>query len=596
MVDDQHPSTGTDPNPTVYLYSALFFAATALVASASSVLLAIAGVFSIWRLTTARTLKRGNVNGFGLIVAASVAFYAAGAIAVFLHPTDEKSIHQLLQRLPILLLPVLVWHFSQVGFPARMLRWSGYGAIAGFVFLSVYWLLSHQYIQDRMSTFGGNANVFGHVASVLFLFLLAGGFLFTNRAWKVAGGVSAIVCVAFALASGSRASMLAVMSVSLIFCLLFLPVRTKFWRLVVTFGIIAAIAAVAATTISGTRFIQSASNVQQTGFDFSSFDPRRSAMWSCGVKIGLTSPFIGVGHGTALEKKAECTSAEGGERLQFTHFHNLPIDQFAKGGVIALATSVFLLVLPIILLLRWWHNGTLRRDTKLDRLFAACILGLFAIQFLASMFNIGFGHDAIDAIFVYTNAMIFGAVSAVSSRRAAEVGAPENTSDMKGADTMFNRGMVLGFVLALVLYTILTAAVWHFYGFNRLLVATGSYTVAPADTQKALSAVQELSDFVERFETELIRENSTIELPGGERFHSVSQFWSNEFQELSQTTRHAQRILVRYNGQAYKILLSGPTCPIAVASGLFRSDPRRPAPYSTLCQHFAVWNEQGADF
>ncbi|MEL7400766.1 MAG: O-antigen ligase family protein, partial [Pseudomonadota bacterium] len=182
------------------------------------------------------------------------------------------------------------------------------------------------------------------------------------------------------------------------------------------------VALVAATPLSE-RFARTMNVFSNAQINYSGTNGARLAMWHCGWTNALKTPLVGPGHDAALRDMRTCAAETFNAKLKFSHFHNFYLDQFAKGGVIALLAAVLLSTLPLSLLIVWWRRGLLRAKEGLalkpgvQTVLAAAVAVFFSIQFIAGMFNIGLGHDILDAGFIYTFVLLFGAIYACSGRR-----------------------------------------------------------------------------------------------------------------------------------------------------------------------------------
>ncbi|MEM5502254.1 O-antigen ligase family protein [Ahrensia kielensis] len=394
-----------DPVPTSYLYSALFFASVGVFASSASILVAIAGLFALWRLYITKSLKRISIDGEGLVWAAVIAYYGAGAFSAVMNPSDSESVAQLGERIPFLFLPLLLQFFSQAD-PDKLLSWSAKGACLGVFIVFAYWGLFDQFRVTRITALSGNSNVLGYMCCLLFVFLCLGVAGLTDKKIKLVYTIAVVLCVILVASSGSRGSLLTVVSISVIMVWLHGPWRAIWTRTLVITFMVGIITIFASTSIVGKRSLALVDEVVQSDLDLSKFDPKRVAIWTCGVQIGMEAPIFGRGHDEALDEMKSCTSNSFERALRFSHFHNLFVDQFAKAGGVGLFPAIFLWLLPVLLLI------CTRYHKAVSPTLTAGILGIWSVQTTGALFNIGFGHDAVDAGFIYTNALLFGVINA----------------------------------------------------------------------------------------------------------------------------------------------------------------------------------------
>ena len=592
-----------DPIPTSYPYSSVFYASIALVATAASLLTVIAGVFAAWRIHISRTLPATRSLFMKWVWIAALGYYGAGAISAALNPSDAESVAQLVERLPFLCLPSLVTFFANTINPEKLLRSCIYGAMAGIAILALYWSGNRIHSGLRFEAISGNSNVFGYTMVVLFVWLLAGFQLLEERARKILCGIAVLTCVWFILFSGSRAAMLAMLAATIIMLSAVFATRWTVTRVGMAAALLVTGLLLSYFTVAGARAFDAIVSMFNGSVDISRIDEFRPVVWACGLEAGTRSPLFGLGHDGALAYMTVCAETSHGVQIGFSHFHNLFIDQFAKGGIVGLVGASALMVLPPILL--WGlRPATAVHGRPTVRLLVASGCSMWLLLITSALFNIGLGHDAIDAVFIYNNALIFGLLFAINEgtqmekvpdmitegpsirpERIAETDAYESNGMMKN--------FVLGAAFASIVGFIVFLAVGYNFGYNRLSVALGGYAVSIDDTANGLQSAQELREFIDRLEAELTSHDSAISFPDTESFHHVSILWPEQFAGLSPLTRRSQSVAVRKSGANYKILMSGPICPVAVASGLFQPDPKRTSPYKTLCTHFAEWNGDG---
>lgn len=606
MYRQQKQST-VDPVPTSYFYSALYYASIGSVASTASFLTAIAGVFAVWRIYVSRSIKPITFDGMKWVWVAVIGYYSAGVLSASLHPSDPKSIAQLVERIPFLFFPFLIVFFACVSNPVKLLRHCVYGAMVGIVALTLYFLSNRAYLNGRFEALSGNPNVFGYMCVVLFIWLSAGLRLLKAHSTRVTCIIVLFISVAFTAYSGSRGPNFALLVSGILFLYFILYKFNAILFFSVTVMVLFSFLIVSNFTIFGIRFSHSFGNFFASGLDVTQLDPLRAVIWKCGLRAGLTSPIFGLGYRNALEYLALC-SQELGTPVKVSHFHNLFIDQFAKAGIVGLLSASLLMLMPLVLLIRWLRDRYVRSAEPILRMVLGIGLSLWSLQMISAFFNIGFGHDAIDANFVYSNALILGSILAVKTNNPSNILhstskgkirlTKESSSELEIASSasILTNNFVLGFSLALILGGVVFLFLGHIYGYNRLTIASGGYAVSSHDAKSARQATLELRNFVDRLEAELLSPNSAIQLPNADQFHNVATIWREEFLKLSETTRRLQGVYVRKQGSDYKILLSGPICPIAISSGLFRIDPQRQGPYATLCMYFSVWGGKGSSF
>lgn len=408
-------SDSADPVPTCYAYSAFFYGLIGTLASAATFLTIVAGIFAAWRLFISRSLERIEIPGLNLVWMAVFAFYGAGALSAAFHPSDGESVNQLIERLPFLFLPLLMIFFAQAAEPVKLLRWSALGALVGVIVLTTYWGYTRVTATARFEGLSGNANVFGYMCGLLVIWLALGLKLIDNRWVKVACMLALLVGIAFTAYSGSRGNMLAVI-LGLAFMAWYLPSWKHNWlRFGAISGIVVVIIAAASFTAVGERTEVYLERATQEGLSISQFDSARAEIWRCGLQIAEEAVIFGQGHDAALEAMRSCAQSLTHKSSRYSHFHNLFIDQFAKGGVVGLLSASFLILVPLLLMFRWIREGRISKSNPTHRMLIGIGFSFWLMHLVSSMFNIGLGHDAIDSMFIYSASLILGITFAVQS-------------------------------------------------------------------------------------------------------------------------------------------------------------------------------------
>ncbi|KPB01176.1 hypothetical protein SU32_09815 [Ahrensia marina] len=508
-----------------------------------------------------------------------------------MNPSDSESVAQLFERIPLLFLPVLLHFFSQAN-PEKLLLWVVRGAVCGVLMAVAQWGAVNYLNLSLAMRLSENSNVFGYMCSLLFVFLCLGIVMVPDKITKLASCIALVFCALLVANSGSRTSILAIVIISLLMVWGYGP-RGKVWARIFAAAILVMIFALLINiTNVGDRTMKFLDRVIEADMNIMEFDPIRIAVWGCGLQIGGEAPILGRGHDYALDKMRPCVSSSLDRVFEFSHFHNLFIDQFAKSGVVGVLSAILLLFLPILLISRARKLGDIPQGLTFG------VLGIWAVQTTGSLFNIGFGHDAIDAGFVYSNALLFGVINTRFRReKQSELKEePHSAATVLDADRHFMKVFSLGGCFVLVLCIAAFLWVGNTIGFNRITTAIGGYSLPAEDVKQARKAAEELKGFVDRLQIELDKAESQIKLPDTERFHDATLVWRDEYMKLSSTARKLQDILIRKDGENYKILLSGPICPIAISSKLFHADPRRKSDYATLCTYFAVWGGEGESY
>ncbi|MEL6966141.1 MAG: O-antigen ligase family protein [Pseudomonadota bacterium] len=415
------PIQGADPSlraPTTPWGSALLYAVAGVAGSAAAVWAIIGGLFAVWRLYIVRDLKPPPLPAMPLLWATVIAYYMAGAFSALLFPADQQSLQQVVERLPFLLMPPLLLLLARSEAKA-LLNWSACGAAIGVAISATYLLVTFDPVLDvRAEALSGNANVFGYTHALLVVLLSLGWGLSGHRWLRVTFAISIPLAFGLIYLSGSRGALISAVLTCVIMAWFSLHRWSVWTRIAALLAVLAFSVAVLSTTPLADRFTRTLNDLSAEKIDYAGTNGARLAMWQCGVSNALETPFIGPGHDAALLSLETCLREQFGVKMRVSHFHNLFLDQFAKGGIVALIPASLLAFLPFIFLLAWrahappishvHSSGFLSQRQML----MASILSLFATQMVASLFNIGFGHDVLDAGFIYTFVLLFGLLHA----------------------------------------------------------------------------------------------------------------------------------------------------------------------------------------
>jgi O-antigen ligase len=141
-------------------------------------------------------------------------------------------------------------------------------------------------------------------------------------------------------------------------------------------------------TIRDVEAIQKGDNSMSAG--------RRLKMWQAGAELIAERPFAGYGPQSVTKVLRERTATPGAQDgFSFTHFHNLAINAWIRGGVFEFVAAMAVLFGPWLLCL-----GTLRRARFGPGHLVATVL--FFSYFINSAISSGFWHDILTALYVQT--------------------------------------------------------------------------------------------------------------------------------------------------------------------------------------------------
>lgn len=390
----------------VYIHSALIYAAVAAFGSLASILVIFAGAFAVWTLHIHRRIPVSNVDELKILWLGVLGYYGAGVLSTIQNPSDVKTIAQLIERMPYLFLPVLVQLLVLVN-GRKLLQFCAVGACVGVSAALIYSAIKFQSFQIRLELLNGNPNILGYASSVLLIVFSAG--LIGLNDTKVRIACLAAIPGAFLIIvlSGSRAALLAGLTACVIIVAYSLLWRSIRARIALAVGAVAVVSAALVLTPAGDRFVDAAKLVTSGDIDRQSNDGQRLAIWSCGIAIAGDVPALGRGQDQALSELSACLNEELERDLNFTHFHNIFIDQYAKGGFVGLIGVLLLILAPLVLFLLYRRKLSSGHGL-LGRVVLAAIFSLWCVQMIAGLLNIGIGHDIVDTLYIYTLALFVG--------------------------------------------------------------------------------------------------------------------------------------------------------------------------------------------
>jgi O-antigen ligase len=242
----------------------------------------------------------------------------------------------------------------------------------------------------------GNPVPFAVVLSVL-LPLALSGFKEAEPRFKPVIGLAMILGTVAIVLSGTRSMMLAALvNAVIVTCFLVraaVPLRT----LAFAAGSILVLSAVTATSSNfiSRHFgntLRDLSAIERGDYTWSG--GQRIRMWQAGAELIAERPWLGYGpHAvTTLMREATAqTSAEDG--LGFTHFHNLAINAWVRGGIFEMIAALAALLAPLALSLLTFR----RQGFGPGQLLASL---LFVTYLTNSILASSFWHDILCAFFV----------------------------------------------------------------------------------------------------------------------------------------------------------------------------------------------------
>lgn len=402
-------------------YTGLLYALCGLAGSTASILTIIAGLFAIWRIHIRKNIERARMHGLPILWVAVIGYYVAGAVSAAMYPGDAESVSQLIERLPFLLLPPLVELMSRSD-GGKLLNHAVSGAALGSVISALYVVVSDwpDLHFNRAEAMSGNANVLGYMCALLVIVTCLGLAIAPHKKVRAACLAGALIAIVLVVMSGSRGALLGTVGTCVLMAWMAVPWRSSVQKFsIFALGLMLAGILIAVSPLAS-RFMAIYQDLTATTIDFSGTNAARLAMWTCGWSTGWDSPLLGPGHDAALASMQACTLERFDVALGYSHFHNVFLDQFAKGGILGLASVVLLLAMPLLMLFIWHRKGVLPQDVRTRKAFSAAVVSLFVTQLAAGMFNIGFGHDAIDAGFIFTFAVLFGLIASFYTEQSRQ--------------------------------------------------------------------------------------------------------------------------------------------------------------------------------
>jgi O-antigen ligase len=251
---------------------------------------------------------------------------------------------------------------------------------------------------DRAEGGAGNPVPFSVVLSVLLPIAVSGWKDADQRSRQMVAAALVLGITAITL-SGTRSMMIAAF-VNLVITGVFLSRATVPFRRIAGAGL--------AIVVFGALVAGSSSSIQrhltntfrdieaiQKG-DNSMSAGRRLKMWQAGAELIAERPLAGYGPQSVTRVLQERTAKLGvQDGLSFTHFHNLAINAWIRGGLFEFVAAMLVLFGPWLLCL-----GTLRRTGFGNGHLIATVL--FVSYLINSAISSGFWHDILTALYVQT--------------------------------------------------------------------------------------------------------------------------------------------------------------------------------------------------
>jgi O-antigen ligase len=391
---ERYPSWRVDK-----LFTVVFFALPTAAGSAVSFLLGGAFLWAIVRFGR-RDFAFKMPAPLLICMAIFAGYFGLTAISALLRGLDEAALEQVMKALPFLLVSLVSARLRNG--PAPNLTdtvlfgsaiGAALGALAGII---------ESYVQNtwRVEGGAGNSGIFG-VVSLLLAFLALGGFLKENRRHQIAAAFG-FACGIFSLyLSGSRALILYVPVLFVIFLLFWVPTRS--WG---RLGIVTAAAGtllVAAATLSVFHhqfgsMMKELSSISNGNVGDSSAGKRKilyKAAWDAFVERPLT----GYGPQNLMTAVQPFIPSQYVNQVRFSHLHNHLLDYAVGSGLFGVAALLAVFAAPV------WASLQTTAEPE-NRLVRYLLLVAVLVFFLNGLTNITFAHDIVTSLYIYSTAVI----------------------------------------------------------------------------------------------------------------------------------------------------------------------------------------------
>ena len=389
---------GLDRNNRIFVF--LFALMPGLLASGASFMLAASFIWALCSIATGRF--GANLTKTDRMVAICMSAYAVVmALGVLINPDPASGLKWIVRVLPFVSLWFVLPRLRQSQDGSLMplfILGAGVGMIGAF-FLSVLQVL---FFTPRAEGGAGNAAVFGLFAvlfgSIALLNLQSSSRI--ERIIAVAGFIAGLAC---AFLSGTRSAWL-VMPVHLV--ILFWYFRDR--KLNFNMRTVAIAGAVFLSLVIGVVVPQVSHRVEAIEKDLALLEKNPDELSSLSARVALykaavaaiaKDPLTGYGPQNRMDSVRAEVPGEIRDRLTYSHPHNGFLTAAVDAGVFGALTLGLLLAAPI--LAAWKKAPGPGRDLSI-----ALSLLLVSSYLITGMLGIMFGHDATDAIFAFTVAMI----------------------------------------------------------------------------------------------------------------------------------------------------------------------------------------------
>lgn len=388
-------------------FTAVVIGGGGVAGSLVSFLYSSALVLGVWRLSLG-LIALPRDRAVRLIGASFLAYFAAEALATFVNFSGPGDLLQgVMANLPFVAFLIVFGRLSLTP-RADILRWAEYGSIGGGYAVGVSALVE-VFVRGfpRAEGLAGNSGPFALVSAVLFGFCVAIAIYRHDRMRKIAGGAALFAAVALIL-SGMRSlwPMLAISPLLLVWLLGFVPrgVVTRRTALAATLAAIV-VASLGYSTVQ-TRVMSLVKDFEKV--DAGNYDNslgQRLRVWSAAIELIEQKPLFGQGPAHARKALQAAASERGEKEISFSHAHNLVLNALMRSGILGLAAVIAMFFVPL------WVAGRSKKD-EIGQIGYALMAVLCATYLVNGAVNVSFGHDIVDALFLYcmitTTYIVFG--------------------------------------------------------------------------------------------------------------------------------------------------------------------------------------------
>jgi O-antigen ligase len=388
-------------------FTAVVIGGGGVVGSFASFLVSSALVLGIWRLAQGYIAipRDRSVRWIG---AALALFFLAEAVSTLVNYVDRWTfVEGFISNLPFLAFLIIYGRLSLTPRP-DVLRWVEIGAIGGGIGAFLFALVQ-VYIRGfpRAEGFAGNPGPFALVCSVIYCLLI----VTAMRRRDLTGRIAAIAAAASAVAvllSGMRSlwPILIVAPALMAFMLGYVPKRANAAK--IGGGLAAAVLVVGALgygTIEN-RVMRLVDDYERVAAgQYNNSLGQRLRIWRAAVSLIGESPVFGHGPGKARIEMAKRTAEDGGRAITYSHAHNFVLNTWMRSGILGVAAMLSMLIVPL------WQAGRADKDA-IGRTGYAMMCAICLCYVTTGLFNNSFGHDILDAVFIYgiitTSYLVFG--------------------------------------------------------------------------------------------------------------------------------------------------------------------------------------------